>query len=314
MKKVTVEAPASSANLGPGFDVFALALGRPSDRITLRAESSRKLSVRIERISGPATPTTPAKNGAGAACLALAREKGITDSIVIQISKGVPMGLGMGSSGASAAAAALAMNELFNLGMSAEELIPYAGEGEKVTSGAAHYDNVSASLLGGFVVVSAEPKPAATRFDAPAGMSLCVVTPTVRLPKRKTEYARSLLPRTVGLKTMVSNLANASLVVSGFARGDIDMIGRGMHDEIVEEARKVMIPGYDMVKKSATEAGAAGTCISGAGPTVLAILDGKRSNARAVLKSMISTFGGVDVKASGFVTRVGRGARKIEDS
>ena len=107
MKKVTVEAPASSANLGPGFDVFALALARPSDRITLRSEKSGRLTVGIGQVAGATIPMTTAKNSAGVVCLSMAEDHGIRASIVVEISKGVPIGMGMGSSGASAAAAAV---------------------------------------------------------------------------------------------------------------------------------------------------------------------------------------------------------------
>ena len=218
---------------------------RPRDRVTLRVEGAQRLSVVVESLGEVKTPTVASKNGAGAVCLAISRDFGIRKRIELEITKGVPIGLGMGSSGASAAAAAFGMNELFGLGMSGDDMIFYSGMGERVTSGAAHYDNVSAAILGGFVVVRAGERPSAIRYDPPGDMSLVVVTPVVALPERKTEYTRSVLPKTVPLNMMVSNVANASLIVSGFARGDIAMIGSGMSDMVVEEARKKLIPGFD---------------------------------------------------------------------
>ena len=312
--KITVEAPASSANLGPGFDVFALALAKPSDRLTLSSESEGKLSVHIKLSSGATVPTSAPKNGAGAVALAIAKDKDIRSRILIEITKGIPIGIGMGSSGASAAAAAFAMNEMFDLGMSEDEVIFYAGRGEGVTSGSTHYDNVAASVLGGFVVVKCGERPSAIRYDAPSGLSLCLVTPFVKLPKRKTEYARSLIPNSVGLKKVVSNVANASMIVSGFAKGDIGLVGAGMDDKIVEEARKKMIPGYETVKKIAIERGAAGVCISGAGPSMLAVVDKSEAEPEEVLKAMISEFTREGARASGFVTQVGEGAGEYEDS
>jgi homoserine kinase len=313
LKKVTIEAQASSANLGPGFDVFALALARPSDKVTLRSEGSGRLSVTVEQISGAAIPVSVAKNSAAAVCLAMAEDLGIGGRITVEISKGVPIGLGMGSSGASAAAAAVAMNQLFDLDSSSDDLIFYAGKGEQAASGAAHYDNVSASVLGGFVVVGGGSRPSALRFDAPENMLLCIVTPVVKLPERKTEYARSLVPKKVDFDAMVSNIANASLIISGFARGDTGLVGRGMNDGVVDQVRKSMIPGYDRVRASAAKAGASGVCISGAGPSILAVVEGGKSESKAVLDAMISRFESEGVKASGFVTRVGEGAREIED-
>jgi len=309
--KIVVEAPGSSANLGPGFDVFALALDRPRDRITLSSEPAQKLSIAIDNSGETSTPTAPARNGAGAVCLAIGRAHGIKKRIGLEIAKGVPIGRGMGSSGASAAAAAFGMNELFSLGLSKDEMIFYAGKGEEVTSGSAHYDNVSASLLGGFVVVRVAEKPAAIRFDPPPSLSLVLVTPSLKLPERKTEYTRSVLPRSVELKMMVSNVANASLIVSGFARADVRMIGSGMVDEVVEEARKKLIPGYAAVRRSALEAGASGVCISGGGPSMLAVVDRSRFDPRSVMDNMVAGFGEADIESEGFVTKVGEGAVRM---
>lgn len=309
--KVAVEAPASSANLGPGFDVFALAWDRPRDRVELDSEGAERLSVAIESVGNIKTPAVAARNGAGAVCLAVARDFKVKERIAIRITKGVPIGLGMGSSGASAAAAVFAMNELFGLGLSGDDMIYYAGKGEAVTSGAAHYDNVAAAVLGGFVVVSATERPSAVKFDAPPDLSLVVVTPALELPERKTEYSRSILPKKVELKKMVSNVANASLIVSGFARGDVEMIGKGMDDRVVEQARKRLIPGYDAVRRHALEAGAAGVCISGAGPSMLAVLDRRKYDPRAVMDNMVAGFGEEGVESDGFVTKVGGGAALV---
>ena len=101
------------------------------------------------------------------------------------------------------------------------------------------------------------------------------------LPRRKTEYARSLLPESVPLETLVANVANASLMVSGFAKKDIKLIGKGMTDRAVEQARKVDDPGLRprQVQGDRTP-GRTGVCISGAGPSMLAIVDKKQSAAQ----------------------------------
>ncbi len=317
MDWIRVEAPASSANLGPGFDVFALALDTPKDTVGLRVGGATRPgtpSVRMAKTTGLQVPTSAAENGACVVVLEMAKELGVRREIVVELDKRVPIGLGMGSSGASAAAAAVAMNELLGLGLTSDELIFYAGKGEGVTSGSRHYDNVAASILGGFVVVKAGPgeRPAAARFDPPAGLAVCVATPVVSLPRRKTEYARSLLPGSVPLETLVANVANASLMVSGFAKKDIKLIGMGMVDKAVEQARRPMIPGYESVRSGAIGAGAEGVCISGAGPSMLAIVDRKRSQPKKVLDAMLAAFGQEGVKSSGYVTRVGKGARVVK--
>lgn len=316
MDQIRVEAPASSANLGPGFDVFALALDSPRDSVRLRlggATGARTPRVKLAKVSGLEAPRSEVQNGACVVCLEMARELGVKNEIVVELEKRVPIGLGMGSSGASAAAAAAAMNELLGFGLTPDELIFYAGKGEAVTSGSPHYDNVSASILGGFVVVrgGADERPIAVRFDPPDGLAVCVATPVVSLPRRKTEYARSLLPESVPLGTLVENVANASLMVSGFAKKDIKLIGKGMTDKVVEQARKSMIPGYDRVRSKAMEAGAEGVCISGAGPSMLAIVDKKQGQPKKVLEAMLAAFGEERVKSSGYVTRIGKGATVV---
>jgi len=268
----------------------------------------------MAKVTGLEVPKSEVENGACVVCMEMAKRLGVKREIVIELEKRVPIGLGMGSSGASAAAAAVAMNELLGLGLSPDELIFYAGKGEAVTSGSPHYDNVSASILGGFVVVrgDAGERPTAVRFDPPAGLAVCVATPVVSLPRRKTEYARSLLPESVPLETLVSNVANASLMVSGFAKKDIKLIGKGMFDRAVEQARKSMIPGYDHVRSRAMDAGAEGVCISGAGPSMLALVDKRRTQPAKVLEAMLGAFGEKGVRSSGYVTRVGKGARVVK--
>ncbi len=314
MDQIRVEAPASSANLGPGFDVFALALEKPRDTVRVSVgPAARSPALRLGRLTGLEVPRSEAENGACVVCLEMARRHGIKKEIVVDLDKRVPIGLGMGSSGASAAAAAVAMNELFGLGLSKDELTYYAGRGEAAMSGTPHYDNVAASVLGGFVIVRGgrSERPTAVRFDPPEGLALCVATPVVDLPKRKTEYARSLLPGSVPLETLVANVANASLMVAGFAERDIALIGRGMVDRAVEEARKSMIPGYDQVRAAAAGAGAAGACISGAGPSMIALVDRRKSRPAGVLKAMLDAFAGRKVRSSGYITRVGEGARVV---
>lgn len=315
MDQIRVEAPASSANLGPGFDVFALALDSPKDSVRLRlGGKAGGPSVKMAKVTGLEVPKSEGENGACVVCLEIARQHGVKKEIVVELDKRVPIGMGMGSSGASAAAAAVGMNELLGLGLTTDELIFYAGKGEGVTSGSRHYDNVAASILGGFVVVRGgeDDRPTAVRFDPPPGLALCVATPVVSLPGRKTEYARSLLPESVPLRTLVDNVANASLMVSGFAKKDIKLIGKGMNDRAVEQARKSMIPGFDRVRSLAIAAGAVGVCISGAGPSMLAMVDGRRTRAEKVLDAMQDAFDQEKVKSSGYVTRIGKGARVVK--
>jgi homoserine kinase len=313
LNKVLVEAPATSANLGPGFDVFAIALSAPRDRLEIELSPSQKFEVRLKVEKAPGIPADPHTNAAGAVILSMARKFHLKGRIVGRLVKGVPVGVGLGSSGASSAAAALAMKQLFSLRASVSELVAYAGVGEEAASGAAHLDNVTASLLGGFVIVRGR-NAAAIHFATPSSLAIVLVTPKVHLPARKTEYARSLVPKTVPTTKMTNNVAMAATMVAGLARSDIRMIGEGMEDAVIEVARAKMVPGFNAVRNAAKVAGAAGVCLSGAGPSMLSIVDRDKSKPRDVLESMVDAFRSHKVEARGFVTSVGGGAWVVESS
>jgi homoserine kinase len=170
MKSVTVRAPCSTANLGPGFDVFGLALDAYYDEIEIIKKSN---GIIIESLDS--VPLEPEKNSAGLVIKEMLKKFKIKSGLLIKIKKGVPAGFGMGSSAASAAAAAVAFNALFELDLDHNTLIKFAGMGEKASAGSIHYDNVSASVLGGFVIVRTDPLDV-IRIDPPKDLVLCVAT------------------------------------------------------------------------------------------------------------------------------------------
>ena len=208
----------------------------------------------------------------------------IAGGIEITIEKSVPAGFGMGSSAASAAACAIGINKLYNLKLNKNELVSYAGIGEKASAGSIHYDNVAASVIGGFVIVRSNPLNV-TRVEAPKDLVLCVAIPDIKVPKKKTKVSRSVIPKSVKLSDSVKNLANAANIVAGFLNKDSRMIGESVIDVIVEPARKHLIPGFDNVKKNAMRSGAFGVTISGAGPSVIAFVS-KKQNVKKIGDAM----------------------------
>ncbi|MFB5648591.1 MAG: homoserine kinase, partial [Candidatus Nitrosomaritimum aestuariumsis] len=147
--KITVVAPSSTANLGPGFDVFGLAVNAFYDEITLTKTKEKKVSI----VTADEIPTNPDKNTAGLVVKNMIKKFRTKDGIEIKIKKNVPAGYGMGSSAASAAAAAVGFDKLYGLKLDDNSLVEFAGIGEKASAGSIHYDNVAASVLGGFVIV-----------------------------------------------------------------------------------------------------------------------------------------------------------------
>ena len=271
VKSVTVRAPCSTANLGPGFDIFGLALDAFYDEVTVTKKGKG-----ITIVSSDNIPLNPNKNTAGLVANAMKKKKKLTGGIEIKIRKNVPPGFGMGSSAASAAACAIGINKLYNLKLNQNQLISYAGIGEKASAGSIHYDNVAASILGGFVIVNSDPL-SVTRIEAPKDLILCVGIPKIKVPKKKTKVSRSVIPKTVKLSDSIRNLANAANIVAGFLNKDSNLIGKSVEDVIVEPARKHMIPGFNNVKNNALRAGAFGVTISGAGPSVIAFASKKQN-------------------------------------
>lgn len=299
---VTVEAPASTANLGAGFDVFGLALDGRHDTVRVTGNSGREVTITADG----GVPTDPEKNTAGVAAGAIRDDFG-TGGVHIDIRKGVPAGYGMGSSAASAAAAAVACNELFGLEMDRDALVKYAGYGERASAGTAHYDNVAASVCGGFVIVRTDPL-GVTALPAPEKLALCVAVPDIPTPEGKTRVSRGALPGSVPLADVTANVASAASMVAGVEAGDVGLMGRSVKDAIAEPARMGMIPGYADVKRLAVEAGAVGLTISGAGPSVIALLDGD-SRMKHVESAITEGFAGAGTDCTTIPCRPAEGAR-----
>ncbi len=310
MKSCSAAAPCSTANLGPGYDVFGLALDALEDKVKVSRTYPGGGRITIKN-SDQAIPSMPESNSAGLVVKKMMQDFEISDSTEIEVTKGVPSGYGVGSSAASAAAAAMAFNGLYDLKIDKNRLVEYAAEGEVASAGTKHYDNVSASLLGGFVICRiARDRLQFTRLEPPKDLVLVVAVPCLEVPKKKTEVARSVLPKVVPLKDVVHNISGAATIVAGFALKDVETITRGIDDAIIEPARKHLIPGYDSVKQNAISAGALAVTISGAGPSMIAFLKTNK-NAKMVAAAMAKGFKETGVESRTFVCRASKGARLL---
>ncbi len=301
VSKVTVKAPSSTANLGPGFDVFGLALDAFYDTVTLT-----KIKNGIKIITDDNIPTNPEKNTAGLVVKNMKKKFKIKDGIEIKIKKGIPAGFGMGSSAASAAAAAVAFDKLFGLKLDDNTLVEFAGSGEKASAGTVHYDNVAASVLGGFVIVKTNPLDV-IRIDPPTNLRMCVAVPKINVPKKKTKVSRGVIPKKIKLTDSILNLSNAAAIVAGFMKKDPIMIGNSIKDVIVEPARQHMIPGFARVKEKAIKAGALGVTISGAGPSMIAFSKSS-ADLRKISLAMEKGFASANTKCQTVICKPSKGA------
>ncbi|MEF8776260.1 MAG: homoserine kinase [Haloarculaceae archaeon] len=287
---VTVRAPATSANLGSGFDVFGVALDRPADVVTV--EAAEQTTIEVTGAGSQYIPEDPEKNTVGAVAEALEAPAHI------EIDKGIRPASGLGSSAASAAAAAVALNDLYDRGKHREELVPIAAEGEAVVSGDAHDDNVAPAILGGFTIAT---DTGVRTVDADVPLVACLPDIVV-----STRDARDVVPEGAKVTQLVETVGNAATLTSGMHRDDPEMVGQGMYDSVVTPARAKLIDGYDDVREAAFDAGATGVTISGAGPTVIAACrEGAR---RQVGLAMLEAFEAAGVDARVYQTRIGDGA------
>ena len=305
MITITVKAPSSTANLGPGFDVFGLAVDAFFDEITLTKKKSG-----ISIITEDDIPTNPDSNTAGLVVKNMIKKFKIKDGIEIKIKKGVPAGFGMGSSAASAAATVVAFDKMYGLKLDENTLVEFAGYGEKASAGSIHYDNVAASVLGGFVIVRTNPLNV-IKIEPPMNLRMCIAVPKLVVPKKKTKVSRGVLPKKVSLIDSVANLSNAAAIVAGFMKKDPKLIGDSIKDVIVEPARQHMIPGFAKVKENALKAGALGVTISGAGPSVIAFSESS-ADLKKISLAMSKGFASANIKCQTVICKPSKGAVVIK--
>ena len=303
--KITVRAPSSTANLGPGFDVFGLAVDAFFDEVTLTKKKSGISIVTEDNI-----PTNPDNNTAGLVVKNMIKKFKIKDGIEIKIKKGVPAGFGMGSSAASAAATVIAFDKMYELKLDENTLVEFAGSGEKASAGSVHYDNVAASVLGGFVIVRTNPLNV-IKIKPPMNLRMCVAVPKLEVPKKKTKVSRGVIPKKISLVDSIANLSNAAAIVAGFMKKDPKLIGDSIKDVIVEPARQHMIPGFAKVKENALKAGAFGVTISGAGPSVIAFSKSS-ADLKKISLAMSRGFASANTKCQTVICKPSKGALVIK--
>lgn len=307
MERVTAFAPGSASNLGPGFDCLGIAFSGKGDTVT--ASPSPAPGVRVLSISDPRIPLDADRNTASLAASAVLRRCGRETGMDLTIEKGLPLAGGMGGSAASAVAGAVAANTLLRARLAPLELLACALEAEEAVSGGRHADNVAPSLLGGAILVAAaEPgaEPQVTTIPVKQGLSLVLVTPAYQV---ETAKARAVLPSEVPRATAVTQAARLAGLVLGFERGEADLIRRNMFDAIAEPARAGLYPGYAEAAAAALEAGAYGVAVSGAGPTIVAVVP--MPSATRVGEAMVRAYKSLGIEAVSHPAQIDRAGARI---
>ena len=264
-----IRVPASTSNLGPGFDCFGLALKM---YLTVRAEARPELSepCRVTTTGAKENEALPrnASNLIYRAMAFAAKREGVTlPPVELAVHNDIPLASGLGSSAAAIVAGIKLASVLTQHEIADQSILNYATEFE------GHPDNAAASLCGGFVIscVRNDRSVIAARFYWPSEVRVVVVSPHSQLP---THVARAALPRTVSRSTAVHNLQRTALFTAALAHEKYDLFWEAMCDQLHQPQRESLVPGLAEALALPKMDGLLGIALSGAGPSILALVDG----------------------------------------
>lgn len=275
-RRVSVEVPATSANLGAGYDCIGLALDM-TNRIELEVRGWSRSGIELT-VEGEGAGELSADHdnrfirGLESALRAGRGELPEGAGWRISMTNRIPLARGLGSSAAASVAGVVAGNALLGEPFGSSDLLRLATEIE------GHPDNAGPALLGGFVVAGAfDDVHEAIRFDAPRDLRCVVFIPELRL---ETRAMREILPAAVPRDDAVANVGRVALGVAGLATGRVDLLGVLTRDRLHEPYRAEVYPQLPLLVQAAREAGALGACLSGAGSAIIAFSDSVAALAR----------------------------------
>jgi homoserine kinase len=297
-KEITVRVPATTANLGPGFDCLGLALDLWNEAVFYPAEKDTHVDVEGE---GAGELARDATNLVIKAAAVLFERLGLPlPGLRVHCTNHIPMSSGLGSSAATHLIGLLGANAIAGNPLKREEILKLAIQME------GHPDNATAALYGGLVIV-VENDPCSwlvRRFDLPF-LHAIVVLPEIDLP---THTAREALPAQVDMKDAVYNIGRAVLVVEALQKGDLKLLEEAMHDRLHQPYRLLLIPGGLEAMSAARQAGAA-AAISGAGPSVIAFTSG---DPVPVGRVMMTAFQQKGIKSRAFSLQTSNRGAEVE--
>lgn len=305
---IKVFAPATVANVGPGFDILGFALERPGDIVKIRKIPQKK--VILSKVTGDKgqLPVDVQKNVAGLAAYLIWKKLKPDHGLELQLQKGMPQGSGIGSSGASAAAGVFATNLLLGEKLTKEALLRICAECEKRVDGGWHLDNAGTALIGGFMLYRSYDPLDAISLPVPKNLYCAIVLPEFQL---FTAKARSVVPKEVPLTKVIRQTGNIAAFVSALYEENFIQLGKAVEDCIIEPARSSLIPAFEDVKQAAYAQGAYGCSISGAGPAIFAFGEGK-NHALLIGLAMQYAWKSHKMKSEIIISRVGaKGARIV---
>ena len=265
MSKIRVDVPASTTNLGPGFDVLGVAL-KLYNTIEMEVSGSA-LRIEIEGEGADTLPRDESNLVYRAAKTVFERMNEEPPPMTIRLVNHIPLARGLGSSGAATVGGLMAANAMSGAHLAHDEILNMAATID------GHPDNAAASIFGGIVIASpTEQGVACMKFLPPRPVDVVVVVPDFHV---LTSDARAVLPASVDLQTAVFNISRVSLLVAALATGDFRFLGIATDDKLHQPYREKLIPGLRDVFQAAKSAdGNVGVALSGSGPTIVAFCAG----------------------------------------
>ncbi|TVY11923.1 homoserine kinase [Paenibacillus cremeus] len=277
-RKVRVKVPASTANLGPGFDTLGMALDLYA-WIEMSIVEETRITLYGDQMNG--VPTDKSNLVYEVAQMVFKRAGVSHPELEIAMYSDIPLTRGLGSSASAIVGALAAANGVIGSPLSDDELFQMATELEQ------HPDNVGASLFGGLVVAFWDGTRAEhIRVEPNPQLEVLVAIPHFQL---STEKARGVLPRQQSLENAVFNVGHSSVLVAALCTGRLDMIARAMKDALHQPYRAPLVPGLAKILAEATNHGALGVALSGAGPTMLALVDRSSTRKAELEQFMLGT-------------------------
>ena len=307
MKKIKVFAPASIANLGCGFDIMGMALDEVGDVLEMTLDESAE-GISIVNETPVPLPEDIEDNVITPVLRKFFALTGHHGRVEVRVLKKIYPGSGIGSSAASSAAAAFGINELFGAPLDEEAVVVCAMEGENLASGGYHADNAAPAVMGGITLIRGYDPLDIIKLPVPGNLYCPVIHPHLMV---STKEARSILPKEIPMHTAVTQWGNVGGLVAGLCTGNIELVGRAMHDAVAEPYRKQFIPGFDELREKLLGAGALAMNISGSGPSVFALAN-RSDIAQRVGAIMEQHFAQQGILSETYVVKVSnKGARLI---
>ena len=274
---IRVQVPATTANLGPGFECLGMALELYTVVEFMPVQSGLMIELYGEGAKDLARDHTNLVYRAAKSVFEAVTYQ--PQGIKIRINSSIPPARGLGSSAAAIIGGVLAANILSGNRLANRELLNLAAGME------GHPDNVTPALCGGIIVaVPVEGDVRYVKIAPPAGLKVVIAVPDFQLP---TMTAREALPQQVTMQDAVFNLGRVALLVAALQQGDLSMLGTAMEDRLHQPYRANLIPGMKKVLAAARLAGARGVTLSGSGPALVAFAD---NNFELIARVMKDTF------------------------